>query len=57
MPNNPTSRNPLNPKRGIILILLAMFCFASMDGMSKYLGQRYDIVGVVMIRMCFLPCL
>jgi len=53
MPNNPTSRKPLNPKRGIILILLAMFCFASMDGMSKYLGQRYDIVGVVMIRMWF----
>ncbi len=53
MNNTPPSRKPLNSKLGIILILLAVFCFASMDGMSKYMGQRYDIVGVVMIRMWF----
>jgi drug/metabolite transporter (DMT)-like permease len=53
MTNPLPSRKALNPKRGIILILLAVICFASMDGMSKYLGQRYDIVGVVMIRMWF----
>ena len=42
-----------NPRLGILLILLAMLCFSLMDGMSKYLGQRNDILSVVMIRTWF----
>ena len=42
-----------NPRLGILLILLAVLCFSLMDGMSKYLGQRNDIMSVVMIRTWF----
>lgn len=43
----------LNPKRGIILMMMAVLGFAAMDGMSKYMGERYHIISVVMIRMWF----
>ncbi len=43
----------LNPRRGIILMMIAVLGFAAMDGMSKYMGERYHIISVVMIRMWF----
>ena len=48
-----TQHKILNPKRGIILMMIAVLFFAAMDGMSKYMGERYNIISVVMIRMWF----
>jgi drug/metabolite transporter (DMT)-like permease len=49
----PHPQKTLNPKRGIILMMIAVLGFAAMDGMSKYMGERYHIISVVMIRMWF----
>ncbi|MGX5218830.1 MULTISPECIES: DMT family transporter [Pseudomonas] len=45
-----TLSNPSHPIKGILLILLATFLFASHDALSKYLSGFYPIVMVVWAR-------
>ncbi|WP_339510224.1 DMT family transporter [Pseudomonas sp. RL_15y_Pfl2_60] len=45
-----TLSNPSHPVKGILLILLATFLFASHDALSKYLSGFYPIVMVVWAR-------
>lgn len=45
-----TLSNPSHPLKGILLILLATFLFASHDALSKYLSGFYPVVMVVWAR-------
>lgn len=44
------SRLANKPLRGIVLIALAVLCFACMDVMMKYLTQRYEVPLVLGVR-------
>lgn len=43
-----------NTRRGIALMLVTVFLFAVQDGLSRYLGGRYPVFVVVMLRYWFL---
>ena len=45
------SRN--NPRLGIALMILTTIIFAAQDGVSRYLGEAYNVLTVVMIRYWF----
>jgi drug/metabolite transporter (DMT)-like permease len=42
-----------NARLGITLMILATIVFALQDGMSRHLGEKYDVMTIVMIRYWF----
>ncbi len=42
-----------NPRRGITLMITAMFVFAIQDGISRHLAETYNVMTVVMLRYWF----
>ena len=45
-----SSTSPSSNTRGIILIILTTFVFASQDGITKYLAEQYHVFSIIMIR-------
>ena len=46
-----------NVKNGILLIILATLFFATMDGVSRYLAETYNVFVINMIRSWVLAIL
>ena len=42
-----------NSNKGIICIVIAVFCYAVMDGFIKYLSQHYNVITISMFRYWF----
>ena len=48
-----TLPNRDDPRLGIMLMILTTIVFAVQDGISRYLGGKYDVMTVVMLRYWF----
>ena len=42
-----------NSNKGILCIIIAVFCYAVMDGFIKYLSQYYNVITISMFRYWF----
>lgn len=53
MSGTPGNPRPYHPSRGILLMVLAMLLFASMDAGSKILIQTYSVIQILWVRFLF----